>query len=110
MKAFKYTIHDEFDKVFDEKGNTFLSIRKLSWGDKTDWKYDIRKWMINKEGEEIPNKGFSILTEHGMDNLTETLIKEGFGDTLELKSLLEERKDFDDEEDTMYDPNDFIAS
>ena len=30
---FSYTIEDNFDKVFDEKGNSMLALRKIKWGD-----------------------------------------------------------------------------
>ena len=88
-----YNIVDEFDHTFDEKGNTFLAFRKLSWGD-GEPKYDLRKWYINKEGQETVGKGVSFLTEEGPHELARVLVSTGFGHTDELVSELVKRDDF----------------
>ena len=109
-KEFKYTLHDDVNVVFDEKGNTFLALRKLTWGDNVNSipKYDIRKWYVSPEGDEVVGKGVSFLTEDGPNNLTEALVAEGFGNTKVLLELINNRSDIDDEE-TFHDPLDFIT-
>lgn len=96
MADFSYTIVDDFDKVFDEKGNTFLSVRKLVWGD-TDpekAKLDIRKWYTNAAGEETVGKGVSFLTEEGPNALVRVLTESGFGHTREILENIKDRDDF----------------
>lgn len=90
----KYTIHDEFDKVFDEKGNTFLALRKISWGEKSQPKFDLRKWYIGKDGIETVGKGFSFLTEEGPHDLTHVLLESGFGNTKKIIDNIKDRDDF----------------
>lgn len=95
-KDFSYTIVDDFDKVFDEKGNTFLAVRKLVWGD-TDpekAKLDIRKWYVNAAGEETVGKGVSFLTEEGPNALVRVLTESGFGHTREILENIKDRDDF----------------
>lgn len=93
----QYQIVDDYDEVFDEKGNTFLSMRKLCWGENPDTdkaKFDMRKWYVNADGEESPHKGFSFLTEDGPDNLAKVLINNGFGHTKEILNGIKDRDDF----------------
>lgn len=114
-KNISYTIVDDYDKVFDEKGNTFLAMRKIAWGDNPDLekaKLDIRKWFINADGEETPGKGTAFLTEDGPDSLTKILLEEGYGHTKEILNSIKDRDDFRKElndivgkNDTLYDDN-----
>lgn len=90
----KYKVIDNVDHIFDEKGNTFLALRKISWNDREP-KLDLRKWYVNSEGEETVGKGISFLTEDGPNELTRILVKEGYGDTNELMEYLSKREDFD---------------
>ena len=91
---FKYEIMKKgINAVFDEKGNTSLALRTVAWNDK-DPRLELRKWIIDKDGNEIPNKGFSFLTEEGPHNLALTLIDNNFGNTYHVLSLLKERNDF----------------
>lgn len=104
-----FQIVDEFDEVFDEKGNTFLAMRKLCWGDTPDpdkAKLDMRKWYVDSDGNESPHKGFSFLTEDGPDNLTKVLINKGFGHTKEILNGLKGREDFQVELNNVLDSND----
>ena len=94
MGAIEYEIVDDFDHIFDEKGNTFLAFRKISWGGRTP-KYDLRKWYTNADGEETVGKGVGFLTEEGPDELTRVLVETGFGETNELMEILSNREDFD---------------
>lgn len=85
--------------VFDEKGSTFLSMRKVQWykegnePDESKAKIELRKWVVTPEGERA-NKGISFLTEDGPDNLTKLLIDNGFGKTKEVLRSIMKREDF----------------
>lgn len=91
-----FRIVDEVDHIFDEKGNTFLAMRKGVWGDKPDEsaKLELRKWNVNAQGEETPNKGFSFLTEHGPDNLAELLVSQGYGNSEEILRSIAAREGY----------------
>lgn len=122
--SFKYEIHDDYDKVFDEKGNTFLAMRKISWGENGTPRYDLRKWYTNADGDEVVGKGVSFLTEEGPNNLANILIENGFGNMDVILSHLKDRENFsqalnravgedsehfdDDIEDDFYDPMELI--
>ncbi len=114
-----YEIHDNFDYTIEEKGNTFIALRKLSWGD-SDPKFDIRKWYNTPDGERA-NKGVG-LSEEGMNELTSVLLSNGFGKTDEILEAIKDRSDFErsydkvikgvifdnEEEDTFYDPREVL--
>lgn len=88
------------DNTFDERGSTFLALRKVQWcrddedPDEAKSKLELRKWMIDKDGKEIPNKGFSFLTEEGPHELAQLMVREGYGNTKALLSELVKRDDF----------------
>ena len=114
MEKFNLNTRDEF--VFDEKGNTILSLRWESWNGR-EAKLSLRKCYIDKEGNETPNKGFSFLTEDGPHTLTEELIRRGYGDTNTIVNELKKRDDIgkqlDDvetSEDEYFDPRSLFAS
>ena len=91
---FKYEIVDDYDKIFDDKGNTFLSLRKIKWGDSDKTHLDLRKWYCNSNGEETPGKGFSFLTEEGPHELTKVLLENGYGYTEDVIDSVKDREDF----------------
>ncbi len=93
MKEIKYTVNEDFDFVFDEKGNTFLALRKIVWGEKGNEKIDIRKWYNTKDGGETAGKGVTFLTEDGPNELANILVEQGYGDTEHLLKILMERED-----------------
>lgn len=92
--AFEYTVNPDFDFTFDEKGNTFLALRKLSWGEGKPEKIELRKWYNSADGTETPNKGFTFLTEEGPHELTKVLVEQGFGYTDDILNGLKNREDF----------------
>lgn len=123
MADIKYDVDESVDHVFDEKGNVFLAMRKVAWGN-GDHKLELRKWHTQKDGSERPNKGFSFLTEDGPDTLTSILVQEGHGDTREVLSHLSKRDNFnsslnsivgkdsefyDESAGEEYDPKDILA-
>lgn len=90
-REFEYTIDSEFDYTIDEKGNTFIALRKIDWGNKGEYKLDIRKYYASESGETM-SKGLSFLTEDGPDELTKVLIETGYGDDDEIaNSIIENR-------------------
>lgn len=94
MENITYKIHDDFDFTIEEKGNVFIALRKLTWGEKEDNpKYDIRKWY-NKADGETAGKGVAI-TKEGLDELTSVLMREGFGNTEEILDSIKDREDFE---------------
>lgn len=106
--AIKPIYFENIDDVFDEKGTTFLSMRKVQWvkegeePDVTKAKLELRKFRVTDEGERM-DKGFSFLTEKGPSTLAKNLIERGFGETKEILLSLKKRKDFKDSVDHMYD-------
>lgn len=95
QKEFQLEIDDSVNEVIDEaNGNTFIALRKLRWFPQGSFKLDIRKWAVNKDGEEIPGKGVSFMTEEGPDNLIEALLKHGYGDTRKTINGIKDREDF----------------
>ena len=130
---FNLEIDDSIDEVFDEGvGNSFLAMRRLRWTNGGQFKLDLRKWITNSDGEEIPGKGFSFITEEGPENLINVLLKHGYGDTRKTLEGIQDREDFIPEvmnilaskgitsenieeykqsgqDSSFYDPKDFIA-
>jgi len=90
------------DVTFDERGSSFLAMRRIQWckdGDEPDEskaRLELRKWIVDKDGSELANKGFSFLTDDGPHELAKALVKEGFGKTGEILGELVKRDDFKD--------------
>lgn len=93
MSDITYDVNDEFDEVFDEKGNVVLAARLVSWNGNPA-KLELRKWNITADGQERPNKGFSFLTKEGPDSLVHVLSRRGFGNTGKIINNIKEREDF----------------
>lgn len=99
---------EDLDAVFDEKGSTFISMRKTQWvkdgaePDVNKAKLELRKWRVTDEGEKA-DKGFSFLTEQGPHELAKVLVSHGFGSTKDILLELKKRDDFKDAVDHMYD-------
>ena len=91
--AFEYKV-GELDRTFDEKGNVFLALRKISWGEGKKENVDIRKWYMSSDGEETVGKGVSFLTEEGPHELTRALVEEGYGHTEDVLNGIKDREDF----------------
>ena len=93
---FEYKIDENFDHVIDEKdgGNTFLALRKISWGGK-DPKLDFRKWFIDKNGNEVMGKGVSFINEErGTNELINVLLQNDYGKTKDVLDSIKDRGDF----------------
>lgn len=92
--AFDYKVNPDFDFIFDEKGNTFLALRKISWGEGSKEKLDIRKYYNSADGTETVGKGVSFITEEGPHELARVLVENEYGYTDELLNGMKNRKDF----------------
>lgn len=93
MADINQQIIDGFDHVIQEKGNTFVALRKVKWKPDGDEMYDIRKYIMKADGEEQIQKGCS-LTENGLNELAEVLTEEGFGNTKTIMNNIRTREDF----------------
>lgn len=91
---FSYRIIDNFDKIIDEKGNSFIALRKISWGESDDVKLDLRKYTTKADGSEQMLKGVSFITEEGPNELAKVLVEEGYGHTDDILSAVSTRPDF----------------
>ena len=91
--GFEYKVGN-IDRTFDEKGNTFLALRKIAWGEGKPEKLDIRKWYMSSDGEETVGKGVGFLTEEGPHELTRALVEEGYGHTEDVINGIKNRDDF----------------
>lgn len=91
--AFDYKVNPDFDFIFDEKGNTFLALRKIAWGGGQE-KLDIRKYYNSSDGTETVGKGVSFITEEGPHELTRILVENDYGYTDEIINGIKNRKDF----------------
>ena len=104
----KFEYHVSKDRVFDEKGSTFLSLRDVAWGCSQDQepeegktRTELRRWHI-RDGKEMPDKGFSFLTEEGPHELTKVLLEEGYGHTKDVLNAIRTRDDFKESVTTLY--------
>lgn len=98
IKKFEYNVQGE--RVFDEKGSTFLAMRHIAWGvsqnetpDPEKVHLELRRWRI-RDGKEMADKGFSFLTEEGPHELTNALLSEGYGHTKDVLDIIKKRDDF----------------
>lgn len=118
-----YEYQEGFDNIIDEKGNSFLALRKIRWGDAEEYKLDLRKYYNSANGE-VMGKGVGFLTDEGPHELVRTMTELGYGDTKEILTSIKDRDDFrsslnkvlggkdefydpevkDDSEDQYYDP------
>lgn len=95
----KYYLHGDLDEIFDERGSSFLAMRKVQWAkedegsDPDKAKLELRRWTINGDKEQ-GLKGMTFLTEDGPHNLAKVLVSKGYGGTKELLKALVNRPDF----------------
>ena len=121
-KDFKSELHFKFfgglDEIVDEKGSMYIALRKTAWYNEgkepseDNAKIEIRKWQV-QDGEsqaDMPRRGVTFLTEEGPHNLTEAMVKHGFGDTKKIINQLKTRDDFPDAVQHMYDDDESMNS
>lgn len=88
---FKYAIDKNFDHTIDEKGNTFIALRKIAWGDSENYKLDLRKYYTTEDGERM-NKGVSFLTDEGPNELARVLIDTGYGNAMDIAESIKNNR------------------
>ena len=86
-REFSYSVDPNFDYTIDEKGNTFIALRKIDWSNSGNYKLDLRKYYASESGETM-SKGVSFLTEDGPNELTRVLIETGYGDDEEIANTI----------------------
>lgn len=91
---YKYTIIDDVNTIFEEKGNQFGAIRKIRWGDSDKEYLEVRKWRNTPDGGEQATKGYTFMTEEGPGELAKGLLELGYGNTREILTTLSERENF----------------
>lgn len=77
VKPFTYEMDPNYDYILDEKGNTYTALRKIRWGNREDYKLDLRKYYATEDGEKM-SKGCSF-SDEAADELVKTLISTGYG-------------------------------
>lgn len=92
-RDFVYTTDPDFDYTIDEKGNTFIALRKIDWGNKGDYRLDLRKYYASESGETM-SRGLSFLTDDGPHELTKVLVETGYGDDMELDNAIIENRPY----------------
>mgnify|MGYP000096964199 CR=1 FL=1 len=91
---FNMQIIDGFDHIIEEKGNSFIALRKIKWSDNSDVKLDIRKYMIDSDGNEVIGKGVGFMTEEGPHELVRIMAENGYGRTKDILQAIRDRDDF----------------
>lgn len=95
-KDFHYEMDKDFNYTIDERGNTFIALRKIRWGDSDKFKLDLRKYISTEEGERM-NKGVSFLTDDGPNELAKVLLENNYGKANEIADVIcNKRKDIFD--------------
>ena len=125
-REFTYTTDPDFDFTIDEKGNTYIALRKIDWGNKGDYKLDLRKYYASDSGETM-SKGVTM-SDNAADELVKVLLETGYGDDTEItetilnhrpylaakiKKEMEKNPKWDnievfDNEDNFYDPEELV--
>ena len=98
---FKYNKDPDFDYLISESGTNFIALRKIKFGKAQDdeckpedRKLDLRKWSIDQDGNERMLKGIQFHDNDSVDELTNTLVELGYGDTKHVLTCLKEREEF----------------
>jgi len=91
---FNMQIIDGFDHIIEEKGNSFIALRKIKWSDNSDVKLDVRKYMIDSDGNEVIGKGVGFMTEEGPHELVRIMAENGYGRTKDILQSIRDRDDF----------------
>lgn len=90
----KLTIVGGFDRIIEEQSNSFVALRKLKWTEDGTARYDLRRYRIDADGNEVVGKGLGFTTEEGPHELANVLVEEGFGDTTKIIRSIMTRGDF----------------
>ena len=86
MKPFTYEIDPDYDYILDEKGNTYTALRKIRWGEREEFKLDLRKYYATEDGERM-SKGCSF-NDEAADELAKVLLSTQYGDADEIANVI----------------------
>ena len=86
-KDFSYKVDPDFDYTVDEKGNSYIALRKIEWNGRGEYKLDLRKYISTEKGEQM-GKGVSFLTDEGPHELVRVLMENGYGKSDEIAEVL----------------------
>ena len=76
-----YEFNDEsINQIVDSRpgSDQYIALREVRWNSDMDYKLDLRKYFITKDGEECASKGVSFFTEEGPTNLCNALIQHNY--------------------------------
>ncbi len=99
-KEFKYSFRG-INRIVEEKGNQFIRFAQIAWVgedeevEEDQIKFDLRKYTSDSDGNERMLKGVSFFSRNGVDELANTLVEEGFGDTEKIVNSVKQRDDFE---------------
>ena len=93
MKEFKFNIDKSYDHIIQERGNSFIALRKIAWGENKEYKLDLRKWYSAASGVETMSKGVSF-SDDGAHELVKVLTETGYGYTDDILEAIKNREDF----------------
>lgn len=93
MADIRQEIIDDFDHIISERGNTYISLRKVKWTANSEPKLDLRNYITTSDGDEKIMKGICFDDETA-DELTRVLCETGYGETKQLCSALSNREDY----------------
>ena len=95
-KVLNYDVkEDGINELVYENNNTCIMLREVSWQNRPH-KLEIRKWNIDVNGTETPNKGLTFPCKEAADSLVHTMTKNGFGETKQIIHNIKNRTDFED--------------
>lgn len=99
-------VFKDYEIPFDEKGTTCGTVRLVQWvkegsmPDEEKAKLEIRK-VYTSGAEEKVGKGYTFSTPEGPHELTEGLVKIGYGNTKNVLKSLSQRDDFRESVETI---------
>jgi len=88
---FTFEFDPEFDFTLEEKANTYLALRRVKWGNSSEFKLDLRKYQATETGERML-KGCTFISDEGANELAKVLIGQGFGRDDELVATIKESR------------------
>lgn len=92
-RDFTYNVDENFNHTIDERGNAFISLRKIQWNGRGDFRLDLRKYINTEDGETM-QKGVSFLTEEGPSELAKVLLENDYGNAKDIADVItNKRKD-----------------
>lgn len=92
---FKYEINpDGKNEILSEHGNSFIALREVKWGDKANYKLELRKWVNKPNGEEQAMKGITFVDEEQVHEISTGLVSMGYGYTDDIINGIKCRENF----------------